>query len=171
MGYSDYILECEWKKHPYLDNILVSDNGRVLSYRKNKWIELKSSRNIKKNGYYHVEVVGKKHASIHRLVAETFIDNPYNKPQVNHKDGNRLNNHVNNLEWCTQSENQQHATRHGLRSDNVPVIIIETGEKFNSLSECARAINGTHGHISKCLSKKEKTYKGYHFDRVKKEVV
>lgn len=58
----------------------------------------------------------KKHFKIHRLVALNFIDNPLNKPEVNHIDGNKLNNHVNNLEWNTMSENQKHAFKIGLNS-------------------------------------------------------
>lgn len=57
---------------------------------------------------------------VHRLVAETFIPNPKKLPQVNHLDGNTLNNHVSNLEWCDAYDNLMHAIRTGLRPVNVP---------------------------------------------------
>lgn len=71
-----------------------------------------------KDGYCRVSLrfnKKKKNYQIHRLVAMAFIENLENKPQVNHKDGNKKNNNVSNLEWMTNSENQQHAYETGLR--------------------------------------------------------
>lgn len=71
----------------------------------------------RKNGYLCVNLSrgGKyKIYRVHRLVAETFIPNPDHLPQVNHKDCNKMNNHIDNLEWCTQQENIRHAVRNGL---------------------------------------------------------
>ena len=68
--------------------------------------------------YYILRFNGKqKTKSGHRLVAEAFLPNPDNLPCVHHKDHNRLNNKVENLEWCTNSENQLHAIAHGLKTD------------------------------------------------------
>lgn len=69
------------------------------------------------NGYYEVSLCknGKsKFKLIHRLVAQSFIENPENKPQVNHKNGNKKDNHINNLEWVTQKGNAEHAVKIGL---------------------------------------------------------
>ena len=98
----------EWKETK--EHYLVSNFGRV----KNKyWKILKPIK--KENGYYRVYLKSKWYP-IHRLVAEAFIPNPDNKPQVNHIDGNKKNNNVNNLEWCTAGENIKHAYKTNLRS-------------------------------------------------------
>lgn len=64
--------------------------------------------------------------SLHRLIAMTFIPNPLNLPEVNHIDGNKINNSVDNLEWCTNLENVRHAIRTGLTRQNKPVIKISS---------------------------------------------
>lgn len=83
-------------------------------------------------GYYRIALYKKnkiKKEQIHRLVATHFILNPENKPQVNHIDGNKLNNHVSNLEWVTQSENQIHAYKIGLQKK--PILYCENHNRTN----------------------------------------
>lgn len=90
----------------------ISSFGRLKHFSKNGWNILKNTN--KKGDYFNVVLTGKsynKSVRIHRLVAEAFIPNPENKPQVNHIDGNKQNNNVNNLEWVTAKENMLHSVR------------------------------------------------------------
>ena len=88
--------------------IIVRRDGRIWSKKQRRYIPQSTIK-----GYKAVWVNGKR-TYTHRLVAEKFIPNPENKPQVNHIDGKKWNNHVSNLEWNTVSENVQHAYDNGL---------------------------------------------------------
>lgn len=145
----------------------VSNHGRVKSLRKN--IILKSILNSRK--YCQITLSKNNNQcnySIHRLVAIHFIPNLENKPQVNHIDGNKQNNHVNNLEWCTIKENIQHAYDTGLKENtrdkkycSKKVKCIETGIVYESTREAGRQLNISNGNISKCCNGKRKSIGGY----------
>jgi hypothetical protein len=93
----------------------VTENGKVFSKKYGELRELKPS--LTRRGYLQVILmINKKRIrySVHRLIAECYLPNSENKDTVNHKDGIKTNNHVSNLEWCTQSENIRHAFANGL---------------------------------------------------------
>ncbi len=99
-----------WKDYDHMYE--VSNTGFV----RNKQTGLILACPIDKHHGYRYFTCHGKTKKVHRLVAELFIPNPNNLPQVNHKDGNKTNNNNDNLEWCTNQENQIHARDHGLTS-------------------------------------------------------
>lgn len=158
-----------------LDRVIYANKGNP---KRNMFSKGKILINhVSNTGYYRAKLCKnqkRKMFFVHRLVAEAFIPNPENKPQVNHIDGNRLNNHVENLEWATMSENVLHAyntgLNYGLRGDLSPhkkaVLQFSSDsifiKKWSCYAEAARAINGTREGIYNALNKKDcKRYKGF----------
>lgn len=102
-----------WKEIQDYEKYYVINNCGIVKRIGGK--ELKPSKN--RGGYYWVKLSRpkqRKDCRIHRLVAQAFIPNPKNYPCINHKDGNKLNNQINNLEWCTKLQNEHHAMKLGL---------------------------------------------------------
>ena len=158
----------------------VSDCGRI---RHNSKI-LKPSLT---RGYYSIGLVSTTHTRktihVHKLVALSFIPNPQNKQWINHKDCNKTNNHVENLEWCTPSENLIHSWKNGrtvftermrrvavasvlreVEKQKKRVLCLYNGqiiETYESASEAARQIHGSQAHISDCCNGKRYTHKGF----------
>lgn len=104
--------------------------------------------------------------NVHKLVCEAFIGEIPKGYTVNHKDGCKTNNTVPNLEVVTRKENNRHAFDTGLNQHRRPVRIVETGEVFKSLEDCAAAISGDTSNICTCLNGRLKTHKGLHFEPI-----
>lgn len=141
----------------------VSNLGRVK--RENKLLHL----NTNTYGYKHITLSKnnvQKTAVIHKLVADAFIENPHSKPQINHKDGNKENNTVANLEWVTQGDNNRHAVKTMLRKSK-KILLVDgddnTIREFNNRME----INDFLGRdvcqdlITRCCNGQRKTAYGY----------
>lgn len=110
-----------WKKLKRNNNYSINENGEV---RNDVTGTIKKAYINKQNGYYMVDLYENNKSTkvtIHRLLAETFIPNPDNKPCVDHKDGNRQNNALSNLRWATFTDNNSRFNTIGVRSEKIKV--------------------------------------------------
>ncbi len=152
----------------------ISDSGLVI----NKVTGGYRSNDYSNNGYasltFSTNTGGKKHYRVHRLVAMAFIPNKLGKLQVNHKDGDKKNNAVENLEWVTHIENCTHASINGLVSKQTdiakPVVLFDLVgnelNRFSSVSEAGRATGCYAKRIADVCHGRRKTTGGYVFSFV-----
>ena len=159
-----------------MKNYRVEKDGRIYSLRRNKYLIPK----LNHDGYLRIQIWDKGKCSfvaIHRLVAQEYIPNPENKPFVNHINGNKQDNRVENLEWCTQKENIHHAFKTGLAHKQEPntgplckeILVYfpnDTQAIFPSTMEIERRLNIPHSVVSKYATT-GKEYKGMYFRYVK----
>lgn len=162
------------------NDYVIFRDGRIWSNISNKFLK----PGIGTNGYYHVifRINGKsKQFEVHRLVATKFHSNINNLPQVNHIDGNKLNNNFNNLEWCTGEYNLKHALKNGLlkpppkwtgkfgfdHNRSISVYEFDSNKYlvgvYGSQSEAARKNNCHISTINYAVKNKNKTRKGFYY--------
>lgn len=144
----------------------VSDRGRIYSIKRKLYRKFKTD----KNGYLVVNLSKNSkydYPSVHRLVAMAFIPNPDNLPEVNHKDENKFNNSVDNLEWCTTEYNLKYGTRLKRVSDKLSKPIEQWSKDgqlikvWASLIEVEKETGWSHGNISRCANGLSKTAYGF----------
>lgn len=167
----------EWRDiKGYEGRYQVSNMGRVKSLARKKGWCIARERMLtlweQHKGYLVVDLTDdsghRKHCQVHRLVAQAFIPNPDGKPQVNHKDGNKHNNRVNNLEWMTNYENHIHKV-YTLGVNSVKktkqVFRVEDEKVFSSVHNAARAVGSPNSFscIAAAARGDRKTALGFHW--------
>lgn len=169
----------QWRDIPgYEGYYQVSDYGNVRSVLfVNNIVRKPRIKNLHKQVGVHGRIyvslykdTNRKNCTVHRLVANAFIPNPNNYPEVNHIDGNPQNNNVRNLEWCTKSYNEKHAYHNGLQEKLVAYnnsrkkpIVRNDGKEYSCAYEAADDLGVTVFSVRDVLKGRINTVKGYSF--------
>lgn len=161
-----------WKDVLQYDGVYqISNDGHVRSFAQNKDKPHMLHEIEDRDGYLFVRLRKNnkvKQFRVHRLVAETFIPNLEHKPTVNHVDGNKKNNKIDNLEWATYSEQQKHVQANNLRSSQaVRVKCIETGVVYPSKRNAETTLGIMKNGVSRSI-RSGKPVNGYTFIEVKR---
>lgn len=152
----------------------IDEHGKIYDTKRNdreicQWVD--------SVGYYQCILYDEKHKKhykrVHRLVAKVFIDNPNNLPQVNHKDGNKLNNNVTNLEWCSNQENTQHGYDNHLyrfKTRSYPINVYDIKgnyiKTFKSIRSMCEELNINRKTVTMILNKEKENNYQYEFEYV-----
>ena len=170
-----------WKSYPYISGIEVSTLGRVRTL--DRVVQNRNGTRLVKGhvlkpfnsgrGYMQVQFYmnGKRfNKKVHRLVVEAFIPNPDNLPEVNHKNCDRDDNRVENLEWCSRSYNRQYREKYGVSQTEAsghPLFAVNLStlevSHFRSQGEAGKALGFDKGNINRVIKGRQKTAYGFWF--------
>lgn len=158
----------QWKTYSKIPTYEVSNKGRIRNKETGKILKT----NYDDRGYERLSLSNKcksTNIKIHRAVAETFVPCDNDKLNVTHKNGDRKKNHADNLIWKTKKDiiNQTYADGRKQTHRMKPIRCIETGEEFESIVECSKAMNIGVNSISRCVNHRSfQTIDGYHFEPI-----